>query len=493
MLARPAAVLVILAVPAAVWLVAAGREGAAGVVAPAAQSPRATAARPPVGMAGCAAAACHGDPAGRSLTAAPDENCWRGAFTHWRAADPHTRAYRVLGDESAARIVKALATPGKDHPPATEDVRCLACHTNPTLAPDDALTDRTRLTHLRADGIGCEGCHGNASAWQYTHAGWKTADQRQAGVRDAGYIPLHDVGERALACAGCHVGAPADRERGIPLRDMNHDMIAAGHPRLNFEFADYQRRLPPHWLEGHTTDPGRDAARRPGSEAKAWLVGTVATAEAACLLLADRADREKHGAPWPELSEGNCFACHHALVPESWRGQAPGFYTGRKPGETPWQSRWPLKGLPGADDGFKIPGWDAAAVADMANLRKAVEARRPDPVGTHHEALKLADRLRTIRTTRLAALSEGEASAIVRGILSGPATADGELNRMSWDDAGRAYHGFAALEHDRVPPAPDRVPVVNELRAALLLPRKTADSPPDYTPARVRDLFDRLR
>src|SRR6476660_5000791 len=107
------------------------------------------------------------------------------------------------------------------------------------------------MASLRSEGVGCEACHGNASSWYGPHTGdtWSAAN-RPALYQTHGMHKLYDVGERALVCAGCHVGAPADEKRGYPVpRDMNHDMIAAGHPRLNFDFADYQRRLPPHWQE----------------------------------------------------------------------------------------------------------------------------------------------------------------------------------------------------------------------------------------------------
>src|SRR6185312_4830920 len=112
-----------------------------------------------------------------------------------------------------------------------------------------------------------------------------TAANRDTGYQQSGMARLYDIGERALACAGCHVGAPADPERGYPVRDMNHDMIAAGHPRLNFDFADYQHRLTPHWFERNRTT-GQPAG--PAFELQAWLIGKVAHAEAALHLDVDR-------------------------------------------------------------------------------------------------------------------------------------------------------------------------------------------------------------
>jgi hypothetical protein len=87
---------------------------------------------------------------------------------------------------------------------------------------------------------------------------------------------------------------------------MNHDMIAAGHPRLNFEFSAYLARMPRHWHQ--RTD-----------EAKAWALGQAVTAQAALRLLAARTDAVASElsagkpTPWPEFSEFDCFRCHHDL------------------------------------------------------------------------------------------------------------------------------------------------------------------------------------
>jgi hypothetical protein len=100
---------------------------------------------------------------------------------------------------------------------------------------------------------------------------------------------------------------------------MNHDLIAAGHPRLNFEFAAYLANMPPHWVE----DTGGNFP------ARAWAIGQAATAKAAADLLAHRAGHAEES-PWPEFSEYNCFACHHDLAGEQWgqkalpKGSVPG-------------------------------------------------------------------------------------------------------------------------------------------------------------------------
>ena len=256
-----------------------------------------------VGVAGCASTACHGGPASDSLTGKLDSHTWAGSATHWMAVDPHTQAYAALESPFADEIVLRMHSTVK----ATDDVRCLACHTNPTLATQELSAHERRV---QREGVSCEACHGAATKWLHSHRTW-TAASRASGYEQSGMAKLYDLGERALACAGCHVGAPADPARGYPVRDMNHDMLAAGHPRLNFDFADYQRRLTPHWFE---RDRASGLSVGPGFELKAWLVGRAAHVEAASLLRVDRESRAKRNdpsTPWPEFAEWSCVSCHH--------------------------------------------------------------------------------------------------------------------------------------------------------------------------------------
>gem|GEM_PF-2778587 len=271
----------------------------------------------PVGQAGCASAACHGG-SSHSLTGPRDSRSWNGAALHCFAIDPHNQAFAALETPLAVSIMGRLGSGIA----ATQDERCLACHTNPALAN---RTADARVIALRREGIGCEGCHGNAEQWLHQHTTW-TAVNRGDGHQRTGMAKLDDLGERALACAGCHVGAPADPARGYPVRDMNHDMIAVGHPRLNFDFADYQRRLPPHWFEQD---------RSSGFELRAWLVGRAARGEAASRLGADRGTRT----PRPEFANFSCVSCHHPLD-----GSFP-----RKEGKLTRETAWPKDDVQGAD------------------------------------------------------------------------------------------------------------------------------------------------
>ena len=85
---------------------------------------------------------------------------------------------------------------------------------------------------------------------------------------------------RAGVCVDCHIGAPgAD---GMPARNMDHDMIAAGHPRLTFEMSAFLANMPHHWDD-------RAEKSRDDYSAHVWAVGQVASTQAALRLLAARA------------------------------------------------------------------------------------------------------------------------------------------------------------------------------------------------------------
>jgi hypothetical protein len=262
-------------------------------------------------------------------------------------------------------------------------------------------------------------------------------------------VRLYDLGERAMNCAGCHVGAPADPERGLPVRDMNHDMIAAGHPRLNFDFAEYVRRLPKHWQEkDRTTEPN---APRTINPLKEWYVGRVAHAEAACRLLADRAGRSLAGdreSPWPEFAEFNCAACHHHLSVDdkkaphaNWRRSAE--YLGDRPaGSLPWQMIWPMTNAPGIAN----PKRDQARTFDVL---KTMEKPRPaKATDAKRAALKTAGELHGFRMS-LVAMPAEQAAAEARAFF--PA---GPPRIPEWDAATQLFFGYAALERAERPGAP---------------------------------------
>src|SRR5262249_3518407 len=150
--------------------------------------------------------------------------------------------------DRAKTIAKNLAPTNADGKPidAHLDQRCLACHVTPQAAWDrpnekpDLAVENWRL-----GGVSCEACHGPANGskpWLAEHTAaekWRNR-LKFADKESYGFYDLSDPKRQAVICAGCHVGAAKDEKELFPARDCNHDIMAAGHPRLNFELASFQ-------------------------------------------------------------------------------------------------------------------------------------------------------------------------------------------------------------------------------------------------------------
>jgi hypothetical protein len=343
-----------------------------------------------VGIPSCSARSCHGGDAplaGRAIG--------RHEYSAWNYADPHTRSLATLflpqSKEIAARLHLSK--------PAHEEPRCLACHAESSGGDGS----------IRFSSVGCESCHGSAWLWLEPHtAGY---DWR-ARVPDAAktLLEVNDLAAVAQSCVGCHIGAPP--RNGVGVRDMNHDMIAAGHPRLNFEFAGYMAQLPAHWNEKARP---RDAAYY----ARAWAVGQAVSAAAALDLLEHRARQPA----WPELAEYACYACHHDLAgPNSWRKDSKG--------TLPWGSWYFSAVMPVAPELAEPLHQFADTMAQRpagSKVLDAVKSLKPQIALIIQQASRPAD----------AALLRNR---VVRD-LKEPALRD-------WDGASQLYLALAALSPD---------------------------------------------
>jgi hypothetical protein len=267
-----------------------------------------------VGAGSCASSGCHGGNKGY-------DEPWRSAYSVWITDDKHARAHRVLYGDLAKQIVAHLdAKPLADVRPE-RDRRCIGCHAT------GATTD-THDTAWMTDGVSCESCHGPAKQWLATHTFWPAKHERPPKFADEqGMSDTSNPASAAARCAACHVGRP--REPGETVdHDMNHDMIAAGHPRLNFEYSTYLALMPKHWSEPKNdprlADDAQRAQRQTERELKAWSSGQLAVAAAALELTAGRAEAAHAAADpknakqplpivWPEFSEYDCYRCHHGL------------------------------------------------------------------------------------------------------------------------------------------------------------------------------------
>ncbi len=256
----------------------------------------------------CAAASCHGS----GQIAQPG-----GEHSTWASSDPHRRAYGVLYNGDSIRISKNL---GRSMP-AHEDASCLKCH---SLNEEKHYTGEKLDDRSLSDGVSCDSCHGPSAKWNSLHyqSWWKGLSDREK-YDEYGFVPTKDPVARILNCAQCHVGGK-DRE-------VNHDLIAAGHPRLSFEYTRY------HFSEKYEKKHWTEKVPNPEFEVRTWLVGQVASLRAATDLLAARAERaESNAAPWPEFAESSCYACHQNLGAEL-RSHTTNALHPRKSGVLGWQ------------------------------------------------------------------------------------------------------------------------------------------------------------
>jgi hypothetical protein len=373
------------------------------------------------GGASCAAAACHNanGPAGSKGS----------EYGTWIAQDPHARAYTILYDRPSRRIVTNLyRLPESAEPKPQEDGLCLRCH---GISPEESqLQDRPALD----TSLTCESCHGPAEKWLAQHY---LPGFRQQSVRAKlaeGMNPTKDLLARVDACVGCHVGS-ADRE-------VNHDLIAAGHPRLNFEYSSFLAVLPKHW------DEREEKQRYPDLEVRTWAIGQAASARAALELLAARAAPTGKG-PWPEFTEYDCFACHHELQGISWRqerdlkrSRAP-VLAQSAPGRLPWGT-WYVSMLPQAV-AIAQPVGDSRLSALLDELRNEMSKKYPDPAHVKHRALLAADRLKVWSE----ALAAGHFAdfELLNNLMASIARDDRKVAEANWDSAAQVYLALAAAYH----------------------------------------------
>jgi hypothetical protein len=402
---------------------------------------------PWVGIASCAAAGCHHGNGPKGTLGSE--------YTTWIMHDPHARAYESLLNPQSQRIIDNLRCKN----PAPKHDRCLSCHVGPQWQEAKESPGFTL-----EDGVGCESCHGPAGRWLTEHykSGWKQlsiAEKQQQGMADTKGL----VG-RATSCVGCHVGS----ERA----DVNHDLIAAGHPRLNFELAAFHALMPHHW------DDGKDKRRYPDFEARAWAVGQLASAKAALDLLAHRAkegQRDPDRQPWPEFAEYDCFACHHDLNAKSWRQEPDRFGkkgARRRLGMLPWGD-WYFALVDQAVSGLE-GNQDPKLGKEIARLKDVMERPNPIPEAVAETTAKIvAGHLR----------NGGEKAAGLlqaRKLLHELGAEDPRKLAASWDTAAQHYLALAAVHSARSDPKAFQGAPPGELREALAALHGALRFPPNY-------------
>ena len=401
-----------------------------------------------VGAGGCATASCHGGPQAGNH----DVRTFSAAL--WATRDPHSRAYETLHGPRSRRMAAMLGI-GEPH----RARQCLVCHAS------QAAVETPLSPGVLADGVACGSCHGDATRWLTVHTlpEWKHLDGPARA--ELGYRDLADVGARVRTCIPCHVGDAS--------REVDHDLLAAGHPRLAFEFAAYERLWPRHWSPRGRAESQSDFA------ARSWAAGQAEVVAAVARLLAVRARRAAETAAedrlaleppprarWPEFAEFDCYSCHRPLSPERVAAAAGGEFRNPAPGTPSWQ-----------------PWTTAAASLLSAAVAEPAVARVGPAAADLRDALRpawsSADQAQLIRVITRAELLEQAADAAARGIAAQRlVTLDASPERLdtlvfanrpewrSWDAAAQTY---LLMEAAAAPSARGRA-ALDSLRNGLRFP-----------------------
>jgi len=122
------------------------------------------------GPGSCSSPACHG-----SVQAREETSVLQNEYSTWVVRDKHAHAFINLTNPIGTRMAKIMGLPKPD-----TAARCLSCH-----ALDVPLDLRARTFDL-TDGVGCENCHGPASAWlgPHTTRDWKYGKSLELGLYD---------------------------------------------------------------------------------------------------------------------------------------------------------------------------------------------------------------------------------------------------------------------------------------------------------------------
>ena len=224
--------------------------------------------------------------------------------------------------------------------------QCLSCHAN--WRTQDESPDPEVFKY--GIGVGCESCHGPASAWQDPHddRAWRSKSPQEKQTK-FGMIDVRDPIQRSRQCFSCHIGNVAEG------KVVTHQMYAAGHPPLpSIEVESFSEQMPWHW---RTLDQKGDFESRADfasfyrydptakqyfawredelARSRAVVLGGVMAMRESAALVADQALNQPQS--WPPLEAFACASCHHELRTERPREQLA---LASKPGRPPL-NYWP--------------------------------------------------------------------------------------------------------------------------------------------------------
>jgi hypothetical protein len=247
-----------------------------------------------LGVASCLGSNCHG-----AVDRPPGSVVKGNEYIIWSTRDKHHDAYRVLTQDRAIQMAKALG-----YPDAANQKVCLDCH-----ADNVPVDMRGPRFHLQDENVGCEACHGGASGWLGIHI---AQTNHQVNVQ-AGLYPTEQPDRRAERCLGCHFGDET--------RFLDHRIYGAGHPRLRFELDTFTAIQPAHYEVTPTY------VERKGriTDMQVWGAGqAIALVRRMDAIL----DPRRHRGVFPDFVVFDCQSCHHMYDPmhplPTVSGQGPG-------------------------------------------------------------------------------------------------------------------------------------------------------------------------
>ena len=411
-----------------------------------------------LGSMSCSSASCHGSPR--------RESALKSAADYFLKRDRHQLAGTVLYDDRSQEIAKRL---NLTHPWKAQE--CLACHAPAAVH----VVDREEFDVKLADGVGCESCHGPSRQWLSTHhtTQWKQPEIWSGlNKRQAGFHETKELLTRVNLCADCHVG---NAEQSV-----THDLIAAGHPRLTFEYASYQSQMPIHWQRSADRRRSPVANSEPSAdhstyEATNWLIGQLVNAEHELDILSAAAVNPD--VAWPELGQYDCIACHHSLSSSVWRQSRIAWKLG--PGELPWGT-WGLGFVKQLQT--HLPDIVSEQFPEGQNvLGEAVRSMSAGKTETLASITELRKELaKTTKHLSTASLSSEDISRLRQALLN-----DHEkLTTQGWDRSAQLYlaavaldMGFSDARGEGNQIEPSRQDSYLRLRQLLLLHKKEATSP----------------
>lgn len=237
------------------------------------------------GVASCATSACHG-----KVAAVEGRNVWLNEYHIWSTKDRHARAYQTLLSNRSKAMAQRLGL-GSAH---TAKV-CLDCHA------DNVPAQKRGPKFQLSDGVACEACHGGSEKWLKTHT---EPQAKHADNIANGLYPTENALDRSALCLSCH--------KGTDNKFADHEMMAAGHPRLTFELDTFTVNQPGHYK----IDADYQARKGKPAAGNLWILGQIESGKRSLTLI------EKHTGSLSakSLAIYDCHSCHRPMNPA--RGQA---------------------------------------------------------------------------------------------------------------------------------------------------------------------------